>query len=283
MSHAYTGPSFGLPTLTPAIKRLLLLNAAVFVLNAVLGGRLTDWFAVSWSGLGDGYGLGTLRVVSYQFTHSFRDPMHLLWNLLVLYFFGTMAESALGYRGTFRLYLTAGAVGGLLQILLGRLQGMADMSVVGASGSCYAFLVYAACLAPRSLVIVLFFPIQLWVLAAFLVGIGVYSAYVELVVGSGSGVAHSAHIGGAAWGYVVHRFRWRWFHDLVPFVHQQGFWAGLRQRWQRARAARTARSAEQDQQRLDELLDKVHRQGIGSLSDAERRFLTKASDRARRR
>ena len=61
MSH--DGPRFAFPTLGPAIKLLLIANAAVFVLNAVLMGRLSDssdggsglWFAFSCSGVLDGF------------------------------------------------------------------------------------------------------------------------------------------------------------------------------------------------------------------------------------
>ena len=116
---SYDGPRF--PSLTPAIKQLLLVNAAVFFLNMLLLGRLSApteggggyWFAFSWSLSLDGFGLGALRLLTYQFTHAFADPWHFLGNMMVLFFMGTIAEQRLGYRGTWKLYVLGGVAGAL--------------------------------------------------------------------------------------------------------------------------------------------------------------------------
>ncbi|MGB3970104.1 MAG: rhomboid family intramembrane serine protease, partial [Planctomycetota bacterium] len=214
MNH--DGPRFALPSLTPAIKALVLANIAVFVANMLLLGRLSDagagsggfWFAFSWPGLLDGWGLGLLRAVSYQFTHSFRDPLHLLMNLLVLWFFGPMAEARLGRAGTIRLYLWGGLAGALGHLAIASLQGALAVPLVGASGACYAFLLYAACLAPQATVWLLFVPVPLWLLAALLLGLGVYHTFVELATGFAGGTAHGAHLGGALLGFVASRAGW---------------------------------------------------------------------------
>ena len=88
------GGGFALPSLTPAVKRLLMLNGIVFLLNMLVGGRLSApdkgaLLAVSWDRMWEGYGLGTLRLLTHQFTHSWANPSHLLMNMLVLYFFGS--------------------------------------------------------------------------------------------------------------------------------------------------------------------------------------------------
>ncbi|MEY4674951.1 MAG: Rhomboid protease GlpG [Planctomycetota bacterium] len=273
----------GMPSLTPAVKRLLVANLAVFAANMLLVGALgtPQWFALTWSGLWDGYGLGLLRLVTYQFTHSWGDPMHLLWNMLTLYFFGTWVEDRIGYRGVYRLYLAGGVAGALLFLLVAWPQGQADVPLVGASGSCYAFLLYAAAMAPHATVFFFFIPVTLWVLAAVLVGLGLYSTYVEFATGQSGGVAHGAHLGGAALGYLAYRMGW--FRDWVPFERQEGVLQGLRQRWSTMVEERRAADAARDQQRLDDLLAKVHEKGIGSLSAAERRFLEDASKRRRDR
>jgi membrane associated rhomboid family serine protease len=272
-----------MPSLTPAVKRLLVANLAVFAANMLLVGALgtPQWFALTWSGLWDGYGLGLLRLVTYQFTHSWGDPMHLLWNMLTLYFFGTWVEDRIGYRGVYRLYLAGGVAGALLFLLVAWPQGQADVPLVGASGSCYAFLLYAAAMAPHATVFFFFIPVTLWVLAAVLVGLGLYSTYVEFATGQSGGVAHGAHLGGAALGYLAYRMGW--FRDWVPFERQEGVLQGLRQRWSTMVEERRAADAARDQQRLDDLLAKVHEKGIGSLSAAERRFLEDASKRRRDR
>src|SRR5262249_33851136 len=123
MTHDPSYSRLGLPRLTPAIARLMLLNAAVVVANMALLGRLSErpgigasgqWFCVSWARLWDGYGLGLYRLLTYQFTHSFSDPWHFLWNMFGLYMFGDIAEQRLGYRGTWKVYIAGGLVGALV-------------------------------------------------------------------------------------------------------------------------------------------------------------------------
>lgn len=281
-------PRMHFPALPPAVRFLVVVNCAVFLVNAVLFGRLSDagggrdgfWFAFSWNGLFDGWGLGVLRFVSYQFTHSFRDPMHLLMNMLVLWFFGGMVEERLGGRGTVRLYLCGGVAGALLHLGIAAMQGEASVPLVGASGACYAFLIYATCIAPRSTVIFLVFPVPLWGLAALLVGVGVYSTFVEFATGYAGGVSHGAHLGGAALGFLAHRRRW--FAGLRDDDAPDGFLAAIAARWQAHRRARTLRSRVAHELQLDAILAKVKQYGLASLSRDERRFLERMSERAQK-
>ncbi len=279
-------PRFRFPPFPPAIRFLLVVNVAVFVLNALLAGRLSDpasgdggfWFAFSWSGLLEGYGLGALRFLSYQFTHGFRDPMHLLMNMLVLWFFGSMVEERLGARGTIRLYLAGGVAGALLHLGIAALQGEADVPLVGASGACYAFLLWAACQSPRATVILFVFPIPLAVLAGLLVAIGVYSTFVEFATGFAGGVSHGAHIGGAALGALAQRRGWFRATD----DDRDGFFAAIVARWHAHQRERRLQSRLDQELRLDAILTKVKESGIGSLSAGERRFLERSSARARK-
>ncbi len=283
---SFDGPSF--PRLTPAIRQLLIVNAGVFVANMLLLGRLSApaeggggfWLAFSLAGALEGFGLGLLRIVTYQFAHSFADPWHLLLNMLTLYFFGTMAEVRLGYRGTWKLYLVAGAAGAVLHLVLAALRGHADVPLVGASGACYGLLLYAACMAPHASVILFVVRIPLWVLAALLVGLGLYSTFLEFAAGFSDGVSHGAHLGGAALGWLA--YRRGWFVDHVPYEHQANPWARLRQFLHRRRAAAKARADEVHELQLDEILAKVKQSGLSSLSAAERRFLERASADKRR-
>lgn len=259
------------PGLTPGVKLLLLVNAGVFLLNALLQGSLSIWLALSWSGLWEGYGLGLVRLVTYQFVHSFGDPWHILMNMLVLYFLGTFVEGSIGRRRLLRLYVSSGVVGGLVQLLLGTFLGVPDQVVIGASGAVYGIMVYAACIAPRMRIIFIVFPIELRWLVALLVGLGAYYTYVQLVTGAPGGVAHGAHLGGALWGFVAHRMAGRWGRLDV---------AGPLRRWLDERRRREHR---RKMETFDKLLEKVHREGMNSLSPAERRFMNKISSEMRRK
>jgi membrane associated rhomboid family serine protease len=276
----------GFPRPTPAIGQLMVVNLVVFVANMLLGGRLSDgeagsgmWLALSWDAIWEGWGLGMLRFLSYQFTHSFHDPWHILWNFVFLYYFGGMTERAIGYRGALKLYLVGGLVAGMLHMAGYGLMFGEPVPVVGASGSCYALVLFAVCTEPRKEYRVLFFKFQLIFLGFVLVGVAVYVTYVEVVKGLSGGVSHGAHLGGALFGMLV--WKTGWFRDyrehagVVPF-------AGLQQRFQRWRAQRHAAASAADQAEMDRILDKVHRDGLQSLSAGERRVLERQSRRARK-
>lgn len=275
MNH---GPRFQLP-LPPATRVLLLVNLAVFVVNALAFGRLGSWFAFSWSGLWDGYGTGLLRLVSYQFTHSFQDPLHLVMNMVALWVFGPMAEARLGQLGLVRLYLWAGCTGALGHLALQMAQGHPGSGLIGASGACYGLLVYAACSQPHARIVFLIVQMPLWGLAALLIVLGAYQAFVELATGTSGGVSHSAHLGGALLGFLA--FRWHWFVD-----HGSRLGAakpGLLARWYAALQARSSSRARAvtaaAEQRLDAVLAKVKADGLTALRPEERRVLEQASRR----
>ena len=265
----------------------MIANAIVFGLNAILFGRLSApltagvsgyWFAFSWDLGLEGYGLGFLRLLTYQFTHSTSDAWHFFGNMMVLYFMGTLAEPRLGYRGTIKLYLVGGVCGALLHLGLAALQGYQHVPLVGASGACYGFLVYAACRFPNAMV---FNFIPLWALAGVLVFIAFYQTFVGLA-GGFDGVAHSAHLGGAALGYLA--FKKNLFVDWADHAGKSrpSWIAGIRQGFQQKRAQRDYEQAQAQQVQMDQILAKVKAKGLASLTPAERKFLERASKHAQK-
>lgn len=279
MNHE--GRRFYLP-LPPATKTLFLINVAVFGLNLAalllsgllpaLEGGLGRWLGFSWPGLFAGYGLGLLRVVTYQFVHSI-DPMHLVGNMISLWVFGPMAEARLGRLGTYRLYLWGGTIGAVGFVLSAAAGGYLSAPLVGASGACYALMVYAACVQPNATIVFFIVQMPLWVLAALFCAFGAYWQLIELATGIGAGgVAHSAHLGGALLGWLA--FRRGWFVDHAGDGGERpDFFTALVARWRARRAVRQQQAADEREQNLDAILAKVKATGIGSLTAAERRFL----------
>lgn len=270
------GPQFALPQMTPAVRLLLSINLGVFVLTWLLGGELLGaplsyHLGISWNGLWEYWGLGLLRVVTHQFAHSYVDIGHVLLNMLVLYFFGTMVESEVGRRGMLHLYLAGGATGGALQVLFFLLRGDPEGVAIGASGACYAIMLFAACMAPRMRVIFIVFPVEMRWLVGILVFIGVYATVLEFREGVTSGVAHGGHLGGALYGWIAFRrlrgYYLRLGHGGAPVFARLSRWLDARRR----------RTLAERQATLDRLLDKVHVEGMSALTPAERRFLERAS------
>ncbi|MDP6409512.1 MAG: rhomboid family intramembrane serine protease [Planctomycetota bacterium] len=265
------GPQLALPALTPVTRLLLLVNAGVFAAGFLL------WLAGAWTWperlLGLSVGLWeewfpfppVWQLVTYGFLHSVRDPMHVLWNSLLLYFFGTMLEGLIGSRRFGVLYGAAMICGALAHLVAGSLFGGAGGVALGASGAVLGVVVAAAALRPQAQVLVLFIPVRLWFMAVMIVGFDLFAVLASLRVGAGDGVAHWVHLGGAAWGFAAVRTGW---------IHRDPLHA-----LQRRRKVALSERRRTDDERMDRLLEKIHREGMGSLTRSEREFLKRVSSR----
>lgn len=287
---------FSWPPLTSGVRLLIWINLLVAIANLLTGGLVGDYCAVSYDRLGAAYGLGVLTLVTSIFVHDLLSPWHLIGNMVLgLWVFGgCFTEPRTGYVGILRLYLGAGIFGSIVFVLTGLVTG-SPVPAVGASGAALGIAAFAAAADPQRTIRLFFvIPIQLGWLVGLYVFLDFWAYALLLGRGISGGVAVSAHLGGAAYG-VFAFYMLRSFHDTPARYDPPGrdgffgIWAGLgawaAERRQRAAARQAQRDREQaakHQQRLDELLDKVHREGMDKLTDAERKFLQKASESSRR-
>lgn len=281
--------------------------AAVFILQRVeevffRSDTLLRLGALSSHGLKDGKIWAPL---SYALFHG--SLTHLLINGLGLFFVGRILQDALG--GARLAWLTvAGALGGAaawLAVYFNR-----PGTVIGASGIVMAYLTVFACLYPwRRATMLLFFIIPVTIQPAWLILIvGLIEAagfLLKELPGSDTlyGIAHSAHLGGMAAGWLFHRLviaapRLRPGASIEPP-------AWLRKRKARptpaysvdlgeaavspppvASAASAGRavdtppafgaSREAIKAEVDRILDKINLHGFASLTEKEKRVLDEA-------
>lgn len=135
------------------------------------------------------------RLVTYGVVHA--DAMHLLFNMVTLFFFGRAMESFFAARlGTlgFALFYIGGLVVSILPTYL-KNRANPNYRSLGASGAVSAVLFSFVLLAPWSRIIVLVIPMPAIVYAVLYTG---YSIYMDRR-GQGN-VNHSAHLWGAAYG-----------------------------------------------------------------------------------
>ncbi len=254
-------PQLAFPSLTPAVKVLMIALAAVQVAQFVTAGALTDWFGIGFPSFERWSVLGIANLLTYQFVHAFSSLGHLLGNLLVLYFFGTMVERDIGTRRFTRLYLLAGVAGGVFWLAFVSIMGMHSVMCVGASGACYGVMTYAALRNPNAQVIVIIIMARLWWVVALLGVMALYNLALLFRGGPPSGVADAAHVGG-----MVFALAW-WRYERMF----DGVGAKLA-----AKAAEREREHRIEREReLDRLLGKIKEVGMGGLSGRERKFLTK--------
>jgi len=263
--------ALSVPALTPLIKRIIIANAAIFLVGFIWASfsystwrPVEDFFAVSprlwreWFPL-----VPVWQVATYGFFHSTSDLMHVLFNMLVLYFLGTMLEGIVGARRFLPLYLVGIVAGGVGTLLTSLAMGESHPTV-GASAGVMAVVVACATLKPDTRIIFFFIPLTLKVFALIYVGLDLFGS-IRQMSGSGGGVAHFAHLSGAAWGFAAVRLGWIW-RDPVQWIEEQ-------------RETRAKEQKDSDDEKIDELLERIHKQGIHSLSERERAFLKRVSKR----
>ncbi len=258
------GRSFS-PVSSSVTKKLLWANGIAFAVTVVfkwyfpkIGDPLWSWLelhtATWYSGIPAVWQLWT-----YGFLHDAGDPFHLLFNMLVLYFFGTMLEARVGARRFAWQYFTALAVGAIFHLAVAPVFGYS--SVFGASGAVLYTVIACAVLQPNAQVIFFFVTLPLKVMALLLVGLDIFN----LMRPGGSRTASDVHLAGAALGFLAARQGWIYFDPSV--------W------WQARREQHVASVQATDAQRLDQLLERIHREGIHSLSQRDKDFLSRMSKR----
>lgn len=202
MRHT-SGPPFGATggglRATPWVRRLLMANAAVFLVTAVAGiGPMADLFAFSPSRLLE----RPWGMLTYMFVHV--GLWHLLMNLLVLFFFGPPLESRWGSAFFIKFYLACGLGGVAMSFFF------ADASIAGASAACYGIMLAFAMTWPDA-------PIHVWgvvpVRAKWVVGFLAALTLASALGPGRDGIAHLAHLGGVVTGFLLVKSGWapvRW-------------------------------------------------------------------------
>lgn len=191
--------------MAPVTQVLLIANVAVFLLQsyaeALLLGSFALWPLHASSGAP---GFAPWQLVTYSFLHG--SGMHLLFNMLALYMFGSDIERVFGSRRFATYYLVCVITAALAQLAVATLSMGPSYPTVGASGGVFGLLLAFGLYFPRRTVMLIFPPIPMpaWL---FVTLYGALELFLG-VTGSQEGVAHFAHLGGMLGGYLMIRY-WR--------------------------------------------------------------------------
>jgi membrane associated rhomboid family serine protease len=279
-------PTWRRPRLSVTVV-LMAISIAVFLLQ-LIGPSTFGWLfghlALSCKGLERGL---IYQLITYQFLHG--GFLHLLFNMITLWFFGRAVEDRLGSRRYLELYFASGIIGGLLHVSLGWIfpESFGRASVVGASASICGLIAAFAALDPEQLVLFFFIPMRAkWL---FYISLGI--ALIFVLAPNQSNIAHAAHLGGLLTGWAYIRFvlpgRWRmpgwpWFQrrprKIVKLPRTATFLKASSSR-RRALAAEDLPPAEFISREVDPILDKISAHGIQSLTERERKILEAARER----
>lgn len=272
----YTGSGQTTSRLTPVVKGLLIANAAVFVLDMLMGGKLTQLGAFR---IASGVFGGRLwEFLTFQFLHG--SLGHILFNSIALYFFGPWMERWWGAAKFLVFYLLCGMAGAAFYTLL-TFAGVLNSpygyvaSLVGASAGIYGILIGVALVAPGMRVALLFPPIELSMRQLALAVVGIATVMVLFNLANAGGEA--GHLGGAILGYFLVRRPGLlgWVGRRSPEVEIVRPKAFDRRSEAKIRPRTTVSLDESTE--IDRILDKISREGFQSLNETERALLEKAA------
>ena len=308
---------FRIPTIT---KNLLIINLIAFLATSVLQLRGIDLADIGGLHFFMASDFHLYQLVTYLFLHA--NFMHILSNMFGLWMFGCVIENVWGPKKFLFYYISCGIGAGLLQeiaqlgsfymtitaqdpsVAFGEIfaigqqlsQQLNAWTTIGASGAVYAVILAFGMTFPneRLFIIPFPFPIKAKWFVLFYVAIEFFSA----LGSSGDGVAHTAHLGGMLFGFLMIRYWNR--HPSSGFDRGRGqqFFENLRRNFeQRQRQhhqdnshmhAEQGGSKEtdreynarkrQNQEEIDAILDKIRKSGYDSLTKEEKKKLFDASN-----
>lgn len=211
--------------------------------------------------------------------------MHLLFNMLFLYFSGKMLEQIIGQNKLLIIYLIGGISGGLFEIIAHSIfpsLAINQIIIVGASGSVMAIFAGLAYYQPNT-EILLYGIIKMkiiWLAIGYFV--------IDLVgIGSNDGTAHFAHIGGALLGVFLMQQNQKstgLLNKLASFISKMKFPTFTKKNNLTVKKGGRPLTDEefnlqkkQKQEMTDKILDKISKSGYESLTKSEKEFLFKQS------
>ena len=178
---------------TPVVLNLIIINVLVFIIQMMFDGpdeQITRKIALFPY---DTEYFKPYQLVTHMFAHG--GFFHLFFNMFVLWMFGTMLERIWGPKRFFIFYFACGLAAGVAHLLL------QNAPAVGASGAIMGLFAAYAYLFPNTQLII--FPIPVPVKAKYAVAIMAAFDLFGGVYSTGSNIAHFAHLGGLAMGFIL--------------------------------------------------------------------------------
>ncbi len=282
------GPSFlgALSGQGQVCKWLIIINVVAFLFQLMT--RDTGWFTVTfWAEPSAVWSGEVWRLLTYAFLHEPTGlPWHILFNMLFLWWFGKDMEDLYGSREFLAFYLVSAVLGGAAFVGWETISHQAH-PCIGASGAVTAVMVLYALHYPRHQIWVWgILPVSIWLFVAFQVGMD----FLTFMGGRQTTTAVTVHLAGAAFGFLYHQGHWRLLNLWPNLRLRQRARPNLRVYREEADASPESHEPsaprdadEQLEAKVDAVLEKVARYGQGSLTEAERQILVRASEVYRRR
>ncbi len=278
------------------ITRLIIINCIVFLFTAIGGALFPAAYDVIFPYIalpGSLFELVTRpwTVITHMFVHA--GTMHLLFNMLFLYWFGRIVGDLLGDRRILPLYFLGGLVGAIAYIVSHQLLPSAvGPYAVGASAAIMCMVATAGAIAPDYIIRLIFIgDVRLKYVVLFII-------FMDLIGATeGNTGGHIAHLGGAAFGFIFVRQ----LHEgtdlsrpMENFLNKIRGWVNetpeetkirkkkktplkVAHKGKPAHKQDNSPKSQNFQAELDRILDKIKDDGYESLTAEEKEFLFQAS------
>ncbi len=225
-------------------------------------------------------------VITYMFTHGYL--YHVLFNVLILFWFGQFFIQEFGSKKLVGIYLLGGIAGAFLYVFFYNIfpffEEIREGSIAtGASASVMAIVIATATLVPQRKMNLMFIgPVKLVYIALFLF---VTSTILDFTDNTGGKIAH---MGGALTGFLFARY-YRRGKDITQgfdrFMDQLATWLKPGKRKMKVTHKRPVNDFEYnktkatEQKEIDSILDKISKAGYDSLNSKEKETLFNMKDR----
>jgi len=228
-------------TIPPVVKNLIIINAIMLFITYVLGMKGIDLYKILGLHYYASPDFRPYQLVTHLFMHG--DIWHLVFNMFSLWMFGRVLESVWGPKRFFIYYFVTGLGAAFLHtfvnflefqyiaakmspedvqmvmsqgteifqqgknfsdVAAGKLNMILNIPTVGASGAVFGILLGFGMLFPNTELMLLFPPIPIKA-KYFVLGYGAIELF-SGITGSGSNIAHFAHLGGMLFGFILIKY-----------------------------------------------------------------------------
>jgi len=216
-------------------------------------------------------------LISYFFLHM--NFMHILWNMLFLYWFGKIIHDNIGNNAIISLYVLGGIIGGLFYMSLYNIipyysERVSESLMLGASAGVFSVVVGSATLLPNYTFYLLFLgPVRIKYIALFYVLLSFLD-----VTGNNAG-GEIAHLGGAFIGFLYIKQLQNGINMGEGIINFINYFSSEKRKTKRKADNVSSESNRESisQDEIDKILDKISDSGYSSLSKKEKEKLFNAS------
>ena len=254
------------------VEKIILINIIIylcpFLFKTILFlFQINDFSIINWFTIDANFEEFILKpwsLLTYGFLHG--SFSHIFWNMIIFYYFGNIIQDIFGEKFLLNLFISGIIVGGLTYFISYNLfpafKGINSV-MIGASAGVMSILFFLTAYNPKYPIRLIFFDVKILYIAIFLI----FYDITQIPLNNSGG--HIAHIGGAVWGYYSFLNYNKENNIIKSFLSFFNFKKNNKVSFDK-------KSNNFNQQKIDEILDKISSSGYDSLSNSEKDYLFKA-------